>query len=55
MTEVFLRIEQFLQSNDGTQSAVRTSNLDITCFILIPCVSAVLRAKERAMFVVTWF
>jgi len=51
MTEVFLRIEKFLQSSDGIQSAVRTSYLNITCFILIPRASTVLKAKV-AIFVV---
>jgi hypothetical protein len=54
MTEVFLSIEQFLQSNDGIQTAVITSNLDMTCFILIPRVRAVLKEKV-AMLVVTCF
>jgi hypothetical protein len=54
MTEVFLLIEQFLQSSDGIQSAVRTSYLDITCFILIPRASTVLKAKV-AILVVTCF
>jgi hypothetical protein len=53
MTEVFLRMEQFLQSNDGIQTAVRTSKLEMTCFISTPPVSAVLKANVRAMFVVT--
>jgi len=54
MTEVFLRIEQFLQSSYGIQSAVRTSNLDMICFISIPRVSTVLKAKV-AIFVATCF
>jgi len=54
MTEVFLRIEKFLQSSDGIQSAVRTLYLDITCLILTPRASTVLKVKV-AIFVVTCF